>query len=70
MCMDHFTPIELRTHTSEPVPTLLYDSREQNEGCGQTFSEKSCKKWAEDAKLSLEGGCTLINRLLEQEEAE
>ena len=25
--MDHFTPLALRTHTSEPVPTLLYDSQ-------------------------------------------
>lgn len=66
--MDHFTPIALRTHTSEPVPTLLYDSREQTEGSGQSFSEKSCNEWVENAKLPLEGGCTLINRLLEKEE--
>ena len=24
---DHFTPLALRTHTSEPVPFVLYDSR-------------------------------------------
>lgn len=67
--MDHFTPIALRTHTSEPVPTLLYDSRELNEGCKQTFSEKSCNEWVDSAKLSVEGGYTLINRLLEKEES-
>ncbi|MCK9174092.1 MAG: cofactor-independent phosphoglycerate mutase [Desulforhopalus sp.] len=40
--MDHFTPISLRTHASDPVPTLLYDSREKNPGCGFTFSEAEC----------------------------
>lgn len=39
--MDHFTPLSLRTHVSDPVATLLYDSRELNEGSGLTFSEKN-----------------------------
>ncbi|MBC8209142.1 MAG: cofactor-independent phosphoglycerate mutase [Desulfobulbaceae bacterium] len=39
--MDHFTPLELRTHTSDPVPALLYDSREQETGCGLDFNEES-----------------------------
>lgn len=37
--MDHFTPIALRTHTSDPVPVCIYDSREITPGSGQTFSE-------------------------------
>ncbi len=41
--MDHFTPLELRTHTSDPVPALLYDSREMVPGCGLSFSEKNGK---------------------------
>ena len=41
--MDHFTPLSLRTHVSDPVPTLLYDSREQLRGSGQVFCEKSCR---------------------------
>ena len=28
---DHPTPLELRTHTSDPVPYLLYDSRYEEE---------------------------------------
>ncbi len=38
--MDHFTPIALRTHSTDPVPVLIYDSREQNAGSGLSFSEK------------------------------
>lgn len=37
---DHPTPICMRTHTSDPVPYLLYDSRE-NESNQTTFSEKT-----------------------------
>ena len=37
--MDHFTPIALRTHTSDPVPVCIYDSREITPGSGQPFSE-------------------------------
>lgn len=37
---DHPTPICMRTHTSDPVPYLLYDSRE-NKNNQTTFSEKT-----------------------------
>jgi 2,3-bisphosphoglycerate-independent phosphoglycerate mutase len=40
--MDHFTPISLRTHTSDPVPVCIYDSRETTPGSGQPFSETIC----------------------------
>lgn len=36
---DHPTPIALRTHTSEPVPYVLYDSRKDQDS-GRTYSEK------------------------------
>ena len=36
---DHPTPIYLRTHTADPVPFLLYDSRRQARKIG-VFSEK------------------------------
>jgi 2,3-bisphosphoglycerate-independent phosphoglycerate mutase len=35
---DHPTPCALRTHTSDPVPYLLYDSRQ--EGPGGTYTEQ------------------------------
>ena len=39
---DHPTPIEVRTHTSEPVPYLLYDSIKLQENNWQ-YSEKCAK---------------------------
>jgi len=55
---DHPTPIRCRTHTSDPVPYLLYDSTaEQNNGWHYNEAE---------AKLSgnvVEEGYTVINKL-------
>jgi len=61
--MDHFTPIALRTHTSDPVPTLLYDSRAAAGGSKLPFCEKST---LENHVELLDDGSTLINRLLQQ----
>ncbi|MEE4243697.1 MAG: cofactor-independent phosphoglycerate mutase [Desulfopila sp.] len=62
--MDHFTPISLRTHTIDPVPTLLYDSRAEKTGPAVSFSEKSA---AEQADIEhLDNGYQLINKLLQQ----
>ena len=61
--MDHFTPIVLRTHVSDPVPTVLYDSREKTAGSGQTFSEKSCNSYGAEMKNSIAGGHQMIEKL-------
>lgn len=61
--MDHFTPIALRTHVSDPVPTLLFDSR-KNDPCGLTFSEKSALEFKNIEYLK--NGYELINKLLEK----
>ncbi|MBM9603452.1 cofactor-independent phosphoglycerate mutase [Desulfopila inferna] len=60
---DHYTPIALRTHTIDPVPTLLYDSRHTENGCGLSFSERSAQ--SKNIRL-LENGHELINTLLQQ----
>lgn len=65
--MDHFTPLSVQTHTSDAVPTLLYDSRELNQGAGLPFSEMSCHKADPDMALGLKEGHLLIERLLERE---
>lgn len=65
--MDHFTPIELRTHTAEPVPTLIYDSREIEEGSGRLFSEKECRSYAAEKNLPQETGYGVMARLLQRE---
>ncbi len=64
--MDHFTPIPLRTHTTDPVPTLLYDSREHTERSGKNFCEKSINNLHPDEGKRLRNGHELINKLLER----
>ena len=65
--MDHFTPLSIRTHISDPVPTLLYDSREQIPGSKQIFCERSCTEYDTRKNNSLPQGHKLINKLLERE---
>lgn len=65
--MDHFTPLELRTHTAEPVPTLIYDSREIKKGSGRLFSEKDCRAHVAENNLPQETGYGVMARLLERE---
>ncbi|MGL1932646.1 MAG: cofactor-independent phosphoglycerate mutase [Desulfotalea sp.] len=66
--MDHFTPIDLKTHTSEPVPTIIYDSRELKKGSGQNFSEVSCRNYVLENSIPTESGYGVMARLLMQEE--
>lgn len=40
---DHYTPISKRTHVSDPVPFMIYESRTGNEGA-KRFSEKEAAK--------------------------
>ncbi len=56
---DHPTPVRVRTHTSDPVPYLLYDSTKAQEGCS-VYSEKTGR---ESGKM-LEEGYRLIDHLL------
>jgi len=65
--MDHFTPIALRTHVSDPVPTVIYDSRENSSGSGQLFSEKSCNAYAAEMNNSIAGGHEMIEKLFNGE---
>lgn len=39
---DHPTPVRLRTHTSDPVPFLLYDSTKQQFLNELDYDEVSC----------------------------
>ncbi len=65
--MDHYTPLALRTHTADAVPTLLYDSRERSGGCGKPFSERSCMENQPENTISLKQGFQLLNTLLEKD---
>jgi 2,3-bisphosphoglycerate-independent phosphoglycerate mutase len=59
---DHFTPLSLRTHSSEPVPFILYDSRRPGDH-HRTYTEAAAKSTG----LLLEQGADLLPRLLENE---
>ena len=56
---DHPTPIRCRTHTSDPVPFLLYDSTVANDqGCA--FTEKGAKA----SGIYIDHGYELIRKLI------
>ena len=44
---DHPTPVAKRTHTSDPVPYVLYDSRCDLASPAQSYSEAQAKKYGE-----------------------
>ena len=41
VAMDHFTPLAARTHTADPVPVAIYDSRAAQPGSGLSYDEQS-----------------------------
>lgn len=59
---DHPTPIEVRTHTGDAVPYLLYDSTKKEDGPG-SFDEKT----ARDTKKEWPDGYKLMGHLLQEE---
>lgn len=61
--MDHYTPLSLRTHVSDPVPTILYDSREQTTGSGLEFNEKNCTVHSESENNAIIDGYKMIEKL-------
>ena len=64
--MDHFTPLSLRTHVSDPVPTILYDSRELIEGSEQSFCEKSCTDYTAEKNNGIKSGHEMIEKLFSE----
>ena len=62
VCMDHLTPISIRTHSALPVPVLLYDSRQKGEKSGFTYSEKNGGK----THILLSGGGEFFKKLLQR----
>ncbi len=58
---DHPTPLETKTHASDPVPFVLYDSRKAENGV-DGFTEKT----ATATGLFVEHGPSIMDRLLEK----
>ena len=60
VCPDHPTPIAVRTHVSDPIPYLLYDS-EAERGCGAAAYDEDS---ATSTGIFVERGCDLMKKLL------
>ncbi len=54
---DHRTPIKLKTHTSDDVPFVIYDSRKEKDGPKTGFNEKTAAK----SKLRIRYGHELLH---------
>ncbi len=63
---DHPTPISLKTHVSDPVPYVIYDSRNTDNGSGLAYTENNGKKTG----VYVEKGYTLMDKFLEKDKAE
>lgn len=57
---DHPTPLTIRTHSSEPVPYILYRSNDEKQSGVKTYTEAEAAKTG----IFIPEGHTLINRLL------
>ena len=58
---DHPTPIEIRTHSMEPVPFMIYDSTKKHNGIPSIFEES-----AAETGLYLPDGTALLSILIER----
>lgn len=58
---DHPTPITLKTHVSDPVPYIIYDSTNPN-GSGLDYTEKN----GESTGVYIEKGYTLMDKFLDK----
>ena len=63
VCMDHLTPISIRTHSDQPVPVLLYDSRQQGQKSGLSYSEKNARQTG----ILLRNGRDFFDKLLQRD---
>lgn len=57
---DHPTPLSLRTHTSEPVPFILYDKTHEIQSPAESYDEFEAKK----SGILIEDGYTLMDLLI------
>lgn len=60
VCPDHPTPLSIRTHTSTPVPYLIYDSKNEINSGIKVF----CEKEARETGNYIEKGFTMMNCFL------
>lgn len=58
---DHPTPLRLRTHTDDPVPYMLFDSRNKSKDENKAYTER----YAKTTGICLEEGYTLMDQFLQ-----
>jgi len=68
VCMDHYTPLSIRTHVDWPVPVLLYDSRGIARPSGRGYSEANAGITAEESGLSPVSGALFFDRFIRGEQ--
>jgi len=56
---DHPTPLDIKTHSSEPVPYLIYDNKQESKGA-ETFTEAT----ALNSGIFVEHGPDIMKKLL------
>ena len=56
---DHPTPLSLKTHTNDPVPYMIYDSRQKKKGT-DSYNEKTAKSTG----IYISEGYTLMKNFL------
>lgn len=61
---DHATPIEVRTHTDEPVPFVIFDSRQKIKNDSVSFDETFLER---DGILNFEEGFKLMDYFIKGE---
>lgn len=47
VAMDHWTPLAVKTHSADPVPVAIYDSRAKQQGSGLPYDEQSAARAGE-----------------------
>lgn len=62
VCPDHPTPLSLKTHVSDPVPFILYDSRKKVGNGATAYTEKQ----AQSTNLYYDDGISLVKAFLDK----
>lgn len=65
--MDHYTPIQRRTHEDWPVPMFLYDSRGLAAPSNRTYTEANVLAAVQESGQAMLSGAAFFRRFVERE---
>lgn len=60
---DHPTPIKLKTHTSDPVPYVLYRSYDEKDNAFRSMTEKNAKA----SGIYYDDSCALVDKFIKED---